>query len=1036
MKRYILYIAVSLWLISSITFATGLFHSFENKIYDYGFLHRPPITVNKDIITIDIDDPAIETVGRWPWDWSIHRLLFEHLHRHQIRNLFVVDMDFPNKSYISLSANEEMLFKQVIQKGDKKMLHEIIGQKSPHRFFQQIEQMKEYLYFSAYTTLRQGNNTITINADVKEFLDKGSFVYEGIRPSFPITDTVVPPIREIQQRSRAIGINVVSPDNDGVIRRYPLLMQYNERLIPSIALEAVKSITNSDKIEFNKESVILITKDKSIIIPVNTKGEMTINWSGRYASSFVHIPFNLLASYIVVDLLKDTVRGINPAELADPMIIHEKLINESISKSLLKKDIATAKATILFLAFLMDYYFANTDILPEDMLPALGVDPKNKDILAIARQIYINNLAIKNYFLSKNLKPFDDLIKDYKIPLSADELSVLKDSYEQMSFYINQDISVVALRPLYFEPSKTLIIEGREYKINPTFLKGKDVFYGLTATGLTSQNPSPFMERHPMLDLVPQVVNTIITNSFIREIPSFTIYPLFAFYILIILITAFKYKPYFGLLITLLIASSHCFISWYLFSRHGFIVPVISPLFTLFISYSTAVFIRYYDEYRERMRVKKIFSTMVSPEVLKIMVQKKDSIALAGEIRDATVFSSDVSGFTTISEGVTAQELAKILNVYLSSMSNIIMSFDGYVDKYEGDAIKAVFGAPLPDDKHHFKACYSALLQQEELKIIQMMILIKYGVKITARMGINSGFVYAGNMGSQKRVQYTVMGETVKIAEELEPANKLFNTWIAAGEETIKRAEKYINSRYLGEVSISDMHTIKAYEVVGWDKEMYISFWEKRPIPELILESFIKISPERILASLSYYKKINLEESKILRDLISFFEELKENAIEMLKIEILVNFFEIQNKIEQLKILYLENTNAQNNTNDLITVYKNEIAELTKAIDFKINDKNLKEQTLIQIDGISKSLECFSKRLKIDYSDDDNLRELVEYLKGIIKGDISVKSQEQSQLKDRYTSLEVQLNSKAVEFASELKNRSTEYHQLIANLCV
>ncbi|MCX8069841.1 MAG: CHASE2 domain-containing protein [Thermodesulfovibrionales bacterium] len=1032
MKRYLPYIAILLWLFVSISFAIGLFRSVENRIYDYGFLNRPSITVNKDIITIDIDDPAIETIGRWPWDWSVHRLLFEHLHRHKIKNLFVIDLDFPQKSDISLSDDEEEVLKKLIKSGNKKAINEVMTKKSPERFFQQLEQMKEYVYFSAFTTLHKGDSNNPNNRDIEEFLNKESIPYNDVRPSFPLVNTIVPPSKEIQKLSGGIGVNAISPDTDGVIRSYPLFVQYKDRLIPSIALKSVKAITNSSKVEFKRDSVLLLSKEKTISIPVNDRGNMIVNWSGIYASSFVHIPFNLLANYIVIDLLKDSLRGINLAQLSNPMVIHENLINEAISKSLLKKDIATAKATIIFLAFLMDYYFANTDILPEEILPALGIDSNNKDILTLSRQIYINNLGIKKYMFSKNLTAFDEITKAYKSPLTAEEISVLKDSYEQMGFYLKQSLNIEEIRPLYFEPSKTLLIEGKEYKINPTFLTGKNIFYGLTATGLTSQNPTPFMDRHPMLDLVPQVVNTVITGVFIREIPLWTVYPLFAIYILLIILTAFKYKPYIGLLITSSIALIHCLTGWYSFTKHGILIPISSPLFALFISYSTAVFLRYYDEYKERKKVKKIFSTMVSPEVLNIMVKRRDSIALTGEIKDATVFSSDVSGFTTISEGVTAQELAKILNVYLSAMSNIIMSFDGYVDKYEGDAIKAVFGAPLSDDNHHFKACYSALLQQEEIKIIQLMILIKYGVKITARMGINSGLVYAGNMGSQKRVQYTVMGETVKIAEELEPANKLFDTWIAAGEETVKKAGEYIKSRYLGEVHISDSHKVKAYEVVGWDKEKYINYWGQRPIPELMLESFLKISPERILASLNYYKKINLTESNLLRDIISFFEGLRVDAIEMLKIEILLSILEMQGQIEKLKRLHPIQNNNENDYENLLTIFKKEIDELNKI--FETNEE-LKEQMLIQIDGISKSIECLSKRLKIDYSDDDNLKELVEYLKSLINSNALIEGQDPKLLKDRYSILDDKIKTKSLEFAKVLKDSSMEFHKLIAHLC-
>jgi len=1019
MKKYLLHIAVTLWLLISLLYTSGILQSIDNKIFDYSFLYRPSIPISQDIVTIDIDDPAIESIGRWPWNWSIHSLMFEHLHKHNVGYLFVIDMDFSEIPQITITTEEESLIKQ------KNILSEIIQQRNPYNLIKQLERMNDYVYFSSITRLKGG--TLTKAEDLPGDTQKDT------APVFLMSESIIEPHREIQQNIAGVGTNAITFDSDGVVRRYPLFVNYKGEILPSIVIKAVSAIKEVDKIDLSKETIKLYSKNKIISIPVNKHGEVTINWTGKYSGSFVHIPFNLLSSFIIVDHLKDSLKGVNLAQLNNPMAILDYLVKISNSKGILNKEQATAKATIVFLAFLMDYYFANTGHKPEEILQSLGLDVNNKDFLHMARQIFINNLAVKQYLFDGKILEFDELIKKNQITLSSEEQGIVKDSYNQMVYYINHSKKIEDLRPLYFEQTKILKIDGKEFRINPTFLHGKVVFYGLTATGLTSQNPSPFMERHPMLDLVPQVVNTIITGSFIREIPSYLMYPIFAIYILVILFVAFRYKPIIGLAITLLIASLHCLITWTLFSKQGIVITVSTPLVSLFLPYSMAVFLRYFDEYRERMKVKKIFSTMVSPEVLKIMVQRKDSLSLAGEIKDATVFSSDVSGFTTISEGVTAQELARILNVYLSSMSNIIMSFDGYVDKYEGDAIKAVFGAPLEDSNHHYKACYSALLQQEELKIIQKMILIKYGVNITARMGINSGLVYAGNMGSKKRIQYTVMGETVRIAEELEPANKLFDTWISAGQETVLKAGQYIKSRYLGEVSISDSHKIKAYEVIGWNKDKYINHWAQRPIPELLLESFTKISPERIIASINYYSKINYKESGLLQYIISFYETLRDDALTMLKIDAMISYSEIDRQIENLKKSYQIKETEETTFTDQITHWKNQIKALNKAILEEVTHKQQKEQLFIQIDNLSKSIERFSKRLKIDSSDDDNIKELVDYLRLLIDG--KIEKEDEKLLIDKFSSLEVKIQSKAQDLVKEIRNRSLQYHQLTAQLC-
>ena len=149
-----------------------------------------------------------------------------------------------------------------------------------------------------------------------------------------------------------------------------------------------------------------------------------------------------------------------------------------------------------------------------------------------------------------------------------------------------------------------------------------------------------------------------------------------------------------------------------------------------------------------------MFSSMVSPEVLIFMQADPERLQLKGERKDATMFFSDLRGFTTISESVSPEELSKILNDYLTPMSNIILDYGGYIDKYEGDAIMADFGVPVWNDpdpnSHAWKCCWAALDQQKELLKVSKYFLTNYNVEIDARMGINTGIVAAGNMGSEK----------------------------------------------------------------------------------------------------------------------------------------------------------------------------------------------------------------------------------------------------------------------------------------------
>jgi len=231
-------------------------------------------------------------------------------------------------------------------------------------------------------------------------------------------------------------------------------------------------------------------------------------------------------------------------------------------------------------------------------------------------------------------------------------------------------------------------------------------------------------------------------------------------------------------------------------------------------------FYMYIVEGRQKRQIRSMFSTMVSPAVLDYMQDRADRFQLTGEKKSATIFFSDVASFTTISERLSAEALALALNRYLTPMSDIILAYGGYIDKYTGDGIMANFGVPiwpeLEPDSHAWKACWSALDQQDRLETIRAELKAEMGIELHARMGINTGIVSAGNMGSEQKFQYTVMGDAVNQAARFEPANKHFGTRIIIGEPTYQLSKEKIEVRFLGRVVVKGKTTpVKLYELVA-----------------------------------------------------------------------------------------------------------------------------------------------------------------------------------------------------------------------------
>ena len=246
------------------------------------------------------------------------------------------------------------------------------------------------------------------------------------------------------------------------------------------------------------------------------------------------------------------------------------------------------------------------------------------------------------------------------------------------------------------------------------------------------------------------------------------------------------------------------------------IVPVVAPVLVIILTYGGNVLYNFVMEQRERRKISGMFSVMVSPAVLQHMQDDPDAFSLTGRKTNATMFFSDVAGFTTISEKLSAEDLAAVLNKYLSPMTEILMSYDGYVDKYEGDAIMCNFGVPMPDPEHARKACWAALDQQEALVDVRAELKRDYGVEVDVRMGINTGDVSAGNMGSAQRFSYTVMGDAVNQASRFEGANKEYGTHIMIGEETRRQATDYIETRLLDKLVVKGKAVpITVYELLS-----------------------------------------------------------------------------------------------------------------------------------------------------------------------------------------------------------------------------
>jgi class 3 adenylate cyclase len=215
--------------------------------------------------------------------------------------------------------------------------------------------------------------------------------------------------------------------------------------------------------------------------------------------------------------------------------------------------------------------------------------------------------------------------------------------------------------------------------------------------------------------------------------------------------------------------------------------------------------------------MRRAFSTYLSEEVVEEIVSDPTRLQLGGEKKYMTALFTDVRGFTTIAEALSPEKLVELLNYYLSTMSDVILEKNGTIDKYEGDAIIAFFGAPITLPDHALQACLTAILmrrlENEVNKYVAENNLSPY--PLYTRMGINSGDMVVGNMGTQRKMNYTIVSNAVNLAARLEGVNKQYGTWILASDDTVKETQGRLLTRRLDRVRVVGINEpVRIHEIL------------------------------------------------------------------------------------------------------------------------------------------------------------------------------------------------------------------------------
>ena len=367
--------------------------------------------------------------------------------------------------------------------------------------------------------------------------------------------------------------------------------------------------------------------------------------------------------------------------------------------------------------------------------------------------------------------------------------------------------------------SATDVIEGRA---EPGMLAGRIVLVGATAKGLLDLRATPVQANYPGVEIHANLITGILDGK-IKENPAYTVGGEFLMVLVSGLLMALLLpvlSPVWAGAMTLGLLGGMVAFNLAVWQLADFVFPMAAGLLAVLSLFLFNMWYAYFFEARGKRQLAELFGEYVPPELVEEMSENPDSFTLDSESRELSVLFSDVRDFTTISEGLSPTELSDLMNEYLTAMTGVIYDHRGTIDKYMGDAIMAFWGAPVHERDHARQALFAAMRMVKGLGELNPRFAARGWPPLRIGVGINTGEMYVGNMGSRYRRAYTVMGDAVNLGSRLEGLSKGYGVSIIVSDTTREAVPEYA-FRELDRVRVKGKEKpVTIYEPLGPREEV------------------------------------------------------------------------------------------------------------------------------------------------------------------------------------------------------------------------
>ena len=840
--------------------AIGFFAKFDYRIYDILVRLSPKVGQEENILLVDIEDVSLNREGTWPWTRDLLGNVLIRMKELGAYNA-VFDIEYLSPASKGAVGNIAELTEETFGNGEQKIAYYIEdfsssvqqGETNSRNALQKgreltgsVDEVLYGMYDSIYEGVNKdfddyfaraiqffGNTSLTVNAyDIKIDRTKEDADYAKTRFLFDVDDTnelirkeneeatrnakaekgFIPALHTLGTRASGEGFTNVILDTDGTRRRIELFNFHEGRFIGQLAFAPLVRMLDVQSFERKPSSLVLHgalfpgkEKREDIKIPLDENGRMMINWQhSTYNDSFRHVPV-----YMVLDLDK--------LEASVVKSLHSLVQSDGGNTEL--------SSWLSYIPDILEGY--NLLVGEKKRLLSLceGFDIQGKAIGGgISSEEYEAYFAARKQFFQE-LQSFAEAllsIKDTAGPELAAEAETVTSKIDDFSKSLSEYTALQQSLAVEFANSFCLI--------------------GNSATASTDLGVTPFQRGYPNLGTHANVANTILQKDFIRCVDRFfAITVVFIFTLLVILLTrrlsAFA-KNAAGLVY--LLPPLLIFCALMIFFR--IYVPLVAPFLLGLFTYIAQMVLNFALAEKEKKTLRRGFDAYVAPEVVNQIVKNPSLLSLGGANKRMTALFSDVRTFSGFTECINREEgeqhgavrLVDILNGYLGVLSDAIMDCGGTIDKYVGDEIVSFFGAPVDDPLNAYNACVAgirmkqaeAIYNEEHQGELPIHPVTHTPFLLKSRVGINTGDMVVGNMGTQKKLNYTVMGNNVNLASRLEGTNKAYDSWIMCSESTWLEADSgstkgLLLARQLDCVRVINVEKpVQIYSIAGLKSEL------------------------------------------------------------------------------------------------------------------------------------------------------------------------------------------------------------------------